>query len=439
MSASTQYWYPLRPHPVQIALRQDNVRFRVVAAGRRSGKSQIIKRLMIKASLSQQGQYFIAGPTRDQIKRIYWADLKAMSFGDILPLRISEAELIIHYPSGGSLHLLGLDVGARVEGVSWSGGAIDEIADVKPDAIHLNILPALDTEDPMRPGYRPWAIMAGVPNGLNHFYDLFEYARTANDPDWKSYHWTSAEILPKDLIEAARRRMSERDFRQEYEANFLNTSGRIYENFSDDNLTTEVILPQEKLYWCHDFNFDPLSSAVGVIRHGSLYFLDEIILSSSTPRQTATEFISRYKQHYKREVDIFGDASGKIGEKHGHPSSYIEIENMLREDKWAITRKVKPRNPAIVDRQNATRALIKNALGEVRLFINPKSCPTLYKGLKTLCYKQGSAYLEEETREQHVCTAINYMIEYLWPISSNRSMPDSKPSPTVNYWNRSAS
>ena len=82
-------WYPLRDHPVQRALVEDEVRFKVVPAGRRSGKTERVKRYMARAAMQDPGNYFIAAPTRDQVKRIYWNDMKRLSFTSVLPDKAS--------------------------------------------------------------------------------------------------------------------------------------------------------------------------------------------------------------------------------------------------------------------------------------------------------------------------------------------------------------
>ncbi len=220
-------WYALTPHPVQTALVNDPVRFKVVPAGRRSGKTERAKRYVVREAMKTPGSYFVAAPTRDQVKRIYWNDLKRLSFCSVLPQKPSESDLIIHYPNGSTLSLIGLDQPQRMEGVFWTGGVIDEIADVKDGAWAENISPALDTFNPTRPDFRAWCWLIGVPDGLNHYYEMAEYARTANDPDWKVYTWKSSEILPAELIEAAKRRMSAKQFRQEYEASFETAFAKI--------------------------------------------------------------------------------------------------------------------------------------------------------------------------------------------------------------------
>lgn len=428
-------WYPLKEHQVQTDLVNDKVRFKVVPAGRRSGKTERAKRFVVREAMREPGPYFVAAPTRDQVKRIYWNDLKRLGFCSIYAEKPKESELIIPFPNGSTISLIGLDQPQRMEGVLWAGGVIDEIADVKAGAWEENISPALDTFNPERPDYRAWCWLIGVPDGLNHYYDMAEYARTSGDPDWKLYTWKSSEILPEDVIEAARRRMSPRQYKQEYEASFETATGRIYEDYGPHNYTKEAIGPHEQLMWFHDFNFTPLSSGIGVRRGNALYCLDEIILTSAVSRQSALEFVEKYKTHQNRKVVVYGDPAGRAGEKHGHASDYTEMEQVLRANNWQVERKVKNAAPAIRDRQNAVRAKILNAKGETTLFVHPERCKYLHKGLATVTTKKGSTFLEDETEFQHITTAVGYCVDHEWPINFKKDIK-VEPLASVNHFNR---
>lgn len=371
------------------------------------------------AMQNKNHMYFAAAPTHSQAKKIFWDDLKAFTLSSTHPKRPSESELKIFMPNGSEIHIIGLDKPERIEGIPWTGGGIDEIADVKSSSWESHIYPALNTVNPLRPDYRAWCWLLGVPDGLNHYYDMCQLAETGTDPDYKVFHWKSAEILPADVIQAAKRTMSLKQYRQEYEASFETASGRIYEDYSKDNQVTSEILPHEQLCWMHDQNYTPLSSAIGVRRgkdNNDLYLLDEIILTSAVSRQSAEEFVEKYKDHENKHVLIYGDPAGKAGEKHGHASDYTEIEDVLRDHKWKYTRKVQKKHPAIKDRQNSVRAKVKNAAGEVSLYIDPVKAPYCHKGLSTVQLKKGSTFLEDETEYQHITTAIGYLIAVEWPI-----------------------
>lgn len=416
-------WYDLIPHPVQLRLIRavsNGIRFPVVPAGRRSGKSERAKRFVAKEALKRPNElYFCAAPTYNQVKKIFWKDMKALTFSAVHEKKPSESDLIIYLPNDTEIHLIGLDKPERFEGIPWTGGVIDEIANVKATAWAENIFPALNTVYPLRPNYRAWCWLIGVPEGLNHYYDLAEAAKLPENEEWELFTWKSAEILPPDVIEAAKRTMSAMQFRQEFEASFETAQGRIYPDYNERNQIDTVIGQEEQLLWMHDQNYTPLSSAIGVIRNGKILLLDEIILTSAVSRQSALEFVHRFRHHKNKRVLIYGDPAGRAGEKHGHTSDYTEIEKVLRDAGWWYDRRVKSKAPAIKDRQNAVRAVICNAAGDRKLFVNPSSAPWCHKGLSTVQLKEGSTFLESESGKdgqyQHITTAIGYFVDFEFP------------------------
>lgn len=416
-------WYPLIDHPTQIALNNavaEGYRFPIVAAGRRSGKTERAKRFVAKMAMKTPGKmFFAAAPTYGQAKRIFWADLKALTLSCLHPQQPSESELIIRLPNLSEIHVIGLDKPQRFEGIPWGGGCIDEIADVKGESLGANIMPALNTIDPRNPEYRAWCWFTGVPEGMNHFYDMAQLAQSG-DPDYKFFTWKSAEILPADVIAAAKRNMSPKQFRQEYEGSFETAGGKIYEDYSKANYTNYTVNPFDALHWSHDQNYTPLSSCIAVIRNGVPYFVDEIVLESAISRQSAEEFVQRYKNHRNKTVYIYGDPAGRAGEKHGHKSDYTEIEDVLRLNGWKFERRVKRAHPAIKDRQNSVRAKILAADGSISLYVNPKTAEWVHKGLATVQFLPGSTFQEDQTNKyQHITTAVGYFIDYHWPQGSS--------------------
>jgi len=414
-------WYNLIPHPVQLNLVgaiDKGIRFPVVPSGRRSGKTERFKRFIAKRAMSRTNQMYFAGaPTFQQAKKIFWNDLKLLTFSSTHPKPPSESELKLFLPNGTELHVIGLDKPQRIEGVNWTGGGIDEIADVKPESVEGNIMPALNTVDPRKPDYRPWCWFLGVPDGYNHFYRMAEMAKSDVHPEYGHYHWKSSEILPADVIEAAKRTMSPLQYRIEYEASFENATGRIYGDYSGLNHTAEEIRPYELLHWTHDQNFTPLSSAISVIRDDEeMYILDEIVLTSAVAKQAAEEFVDKFKGHMNKTVAIYGDPYGRIGEKHGHKSDYLDIEQVLKREGWNVSRRVANRHPPIKDRQNSVRARILNADGERKLFVNPVKAPWCQEGLSTVQLKEGSTFQEDDSNKyQHITTAIGYQVHKIWP------------------------
>lgn len=419
-------WYELKDHDVQLNLLSAvsrGVRFPLVPAGRRSGKTERFKRFLVKQANKHVGQYFAAAPTHDQAKKIFWGDLLQLTLSYTHKKQPNVSERIIYMNNGSEIHVIGLDKPQRIEGIPWMGGGIDEFADIKGEAWEANIYPALNTVNPTRPDYQAWCWLLGVPDGLNHYYDLCQKAEAGISEEYEVFHWMTEEIFP-EMAGKAKKIMSAKQYNQEFKASFETASGRIYEDYSKDNHTKETIQPHEQLMWHHDFNYTPMSSGVAVDRGGKIYILDEIVLESAITRQSALEFIEKFKDHKNKKVLIYGDPAGRAGEKHGHESDYTEMEKVLKDNGWTYQRRVKKKAPSIKDSQNDLRAMIKPLVGDIRLFVNPAKAPYADKGLATVQLKKGSTFIEEDSEYQHITTAIRYMVSYDYGIK--------KPATSIN-------
>jgi hypothetical protein len=422
-------WYPLpQLKPVHLEYWSSSVRFIVGKAGRRSYKTEIAKRKVIEIAMAVPGNYFIAAPTIPQVKLIYWKDMCDMSFRSMQKSQVNKTDLIIPFDNGSTIQLLGMEKPKRFEGPYWTGGILDEFAYYKSEAWYESIRPALDTEIPGMA--KPWCIIISKPNGKNHFYDLYQYAKTAQDPQWAAFEWTSEDVLSSEAIESAKRELSPRQYRQEYLGEFVSSTGRIYDDYNEENYTTDTIKPHEQIHYYCDFNFTPMSHGIGCYREHhcvistrkvvkAFYLLDEIILESAVGADNITEFVERYKSHLNKNIRIYGDRSGKNGEKHAIISEYVSMERILEAHGWTVDRRVKDANPSIKDSQNAVRAKICNAAGERTLFVNPVRAPWTHQGLDTVVVKEGSTFLEDDTNKyQHITTAIRYMVDYEEPIEN---------------------
>ena len=196
-----------------------------------------------------------------------------------------------------------------------------------------------------------------------------------------------------------------------------NQTGLIYRDYGPANYTDTVIAVHEQLLWFHDFNYTPLSSGIAVRRGNSLFLLDEIILTSAVARQSALEFVEKFKTHQNKNVLIYGDPAGRAGEKHGHQSDYTEIESVLRAHGWKFERRVKMSTRSIKDGQNAVRAKILNAKGESSLFVNPQRAKWIHDGFTRCRLKDGSTFLEDDSDDhQHIMSAVRYMVDYEFPV-----------------------
>lgn len=342
-------------------------------------------------------RYFAAAPTREQAKRIFWKDLKAL-----VPrrwtARVYESELCIVTHLGSELWVVGLDRPERMEGTPWDGGVLDEYADMKADVWRSSVRPALSDR-------QGWCWFTGVPDGLNHFKDLADYARSSGDPLWGYYHWPSADILPAEEVAAARRDLDERTFRQEYEASFEVASGRVYYPFDrslhvDDTVEIDARLP---ICLCCDFNVDPCVWELAQTDGAMVRVFDEVVLRGTSTMEMGREVLARYGGH-AGGFRVYGDAAGSARSTTGATDYAILAELGFTDQRVARS------NPAVKDRVNTLNAMLRSSSGEVRLRINGR-CRMLVRDLETVCWNGDSMDLDKSERDRtHASDALGYFL-----------------------------
>ncbi len=419
----TPAWTPLRYHREQVRFYRSQARFRAVAAGRRSGKTEISRRRIVRwlpvPKPWPDPIYFFALPTRDQAKRVAWPKFKALVPPSWIPRNgISESELSITTIYGSKLYVLGLDKPSRAEGVGWDGGVVDESCDQKPGVFDLTLRPALAD----RTG---WCDRIGVPKrtgpGAQEFKLFWERGLTGEDPDTESFAWPSSDILPASEIASARRQLDDKDYNEQFMASWESVGGAVFYAFSDihnvrDSLTYNPELPL--LIGC-DFNVDPMAWCVGQEVDGCLHIFDELFIRNTNTEQTLAELARRYGSH-KAGVRFFGDATGKARKTSASLSDYIQIRNF----KGIIDARVlfPEANPPRHDRFASCNAMFKNAAGDRRCFIHPR-CKNLIRDLVVRAYTAGTSEPDDHDDVSHSSDAAGYMIHWLFPLRIVNTQP----------------
>lgn len=192
----------------------DEARFKVIAAGRRTGKSRLAAwMLIINALQAERGHVFYVAPTQGQARDIMWSTLLELGHPVIAGSHINNLQ--IKLVNGATISLKGADRPETMRGVSLKFLVMDEYADMKPEVWEQILRPALADQ-------KGSALFIGTPMGRNHFYELFKYAELGDDEDFKSWHFTSYDnnLIDPTEIDRAKRSMSSYAFRQEFMASF---------------------------------------------------------------------------------------------------------------------------------------------------------------------------------------------------------------------------
>jgi hypothetical protein len=440
----------MRPHREQDRLIASPARFKVVAAGRRSGKTERAKRFLIKQALIATGTspaFFAAAPTHAQAKRIYWKDLKAMIPAEFIA-GISESELTITLITGTIIVVIGLDKPARIEGTPWNGGILDEYANMKPGAWMENVRPALADR-------QGWCWLVGVPEGRNHYYDRYRAAKgenhLSNGGEWDAFTWLSADILPASEIEAARRDLDPLTFQQEYEASFVNFTGQAYYCFDESVHCTRLrdrYNPRATLHVAFDFNVDP-GVAVMVqeldlpapdvpptaqIVDGVTLFIDDaeepgtgtavlgevhIPQNSNTPA-VCRKIIADWGDH-QGKIALYGDATGGArgtAQTEGSDWDLIKREMYAHYGRERVSLRVPDSNPTERSRINAMNTRLRSGSGEVHMMVDAGYAPNTVKdfeGVRLLVGGSGEIDKKRDPDLTHLTDALGYYVVKQFP------------------------
>lgn len=440
-SAAPKRLYPLRAHPVQRRLKTDPQRFKVVPAGRRSGKTELAKRRVSVAAMMANNtawddpRFFTAAPTRDQAKAIYWNDLKAM-IPPAFVRQVWDGELKIVMENNAELRVVGMDKPQRIEGQPWDGGILDEFADMKPGVWGENVRPALADR-------KGWAWLIGVPEGRNHYHKLYMYAMSGVDPDWAGYTWPSRDILDPAEVEAARRQMDELVFQQEFEASFVNFEGRCYYPFTEATHCAPLKYnPKAPLVFCFDFNVEPGVCAVvqeqtlpGQFERNAagIPLLDRPITGTGVigqvhiPRNSNTPAVcARLVKDWGAHqgiVKAYGDATGGArGTAKVAGSDWDLIKAAMRAafgDRYY--QMVPAANPPERVRVNAVNTRLRSGNKEIRLMVDAAKAPNVVadlEGVRTLEGGSGEIDKKADPTLTHISDGLGYYVVKEFPLVS---------------------
>ncbi len=192
----------------------DDTRFKIVAAGRRTGKSRLAAwMLIVNALQADKGHVFYVAPTQGQARDIMWQTLLELAHPVVTNAHINNLQ--IKLVNGATISLKGADRPETMRGVSLKFLVMDEYADMKPEVFEQILRPALADQ-------KGAALFIGTPMGRNHFYDLYKYAELEDDESYTAWHFTSYdnELLDPEGIDLAKKSMSSYAFRQEFMASF---------------------------------------------------------------------------------------------------------------------------------------------------------------------------------------------------------------------------
>src|SRR5574337_385059 len=119
------------PHEKQWEIIRSDARFRVVACGRRFGKTTLGERAILIRAVNKRAACWWLAPTYDMAAHV-WRDLKA-AVRDVPNVRISESDLRMDFSKGGWLEIHSAHNPDHLRGAGLDFVVLDEAAFMPPE------------------------------------------------------------------------------------------------------------------------------------------------------------------------------------------------------------------------------------------------------------------------------------------------------------------
>jgi hypothetical protein len=222
-----------QPHVGQRVIIDHDARFRVVACGRRWGKSEMCAHLALERALEEPGTtvWWVA-PNYQQANDFGFGKMTPLLSLDVVadePKRTKPRRIELTNDSIISFRSAEREDSLRGGGVDFL--VLDEAESIPDRAWTDELRPTLsDTLGEM--------IAIGTPAGRNWFYRWYQRGQSADHPDVASWRapTTQNPHVPDSEVEAAKGDMPDRVFDQEYRAEFVDDTGGVFKNVRERNV-----------------------------------------------------------------------------------------------------------------------------------------------------------------------------------------------------------
>jgi len=385
---------------LQQSVSDDSSRFRVIAAGRRWGKSWLSMNELAKFCVQPNQRALYVAPTYRQAKTIMWDELKNQIISRAWHKKINESELKITLINNSTISIRSTDNYDALRGGKYNFIVMDECADMAPEAWYQVLRPTLsDTLGD--------AMFITSPKGRNWVYDLWNDAH--NQSDWSAYQFTtlSGGNVPESEIQAAIRDLDDRAFKQEYLAEFVDYAGVIFYAFDNHHIKSDIDLmtidSRVPLRIGLDFNNSPICSVVSVRLHDTIHILDEIQIYQSNTDEMVSEIQRRYPN---RKIIVYPDATGaRTNTNSRGVSDHIILQNAGFK---LITGRT---NPVVAD----TIVSVNSAFKRDNITIHP-SCKHTIDSIRKYSYKDNTRQPDKTSGHDHFADALRYLIHHEIPV-----------------------
>ena len=385
-----------------------------------SGKSAALCFEVVRQCYVNHGRRgVLAAPTLAMLRDASLAGLYEVLEAEEIEYELHKADGELRLTAGGSTALLrSLEEPERLRGTNLAWFGIDELSYARPEGWLRLEARLRDRKAKNLCGFGVW-----TPQGHDWIYKRFIQTPLRGYGCVRAKPFENRFLLDvtPDYYERLESSYDPKFYQQEVLGEYLNSrADRVYHCFNPSvHVVPQRYDARKALLWGLDFNVSPMTSVLLQQDNERLVVIDEIVLERATTEEACREFENRYKGH-TGPLQVFGDASGRNLHTTGL-SDYSMLQNFLYDAGFRnVKLRVPNSNPPVLNRVHKVNAMLTNALGEVRLEVDPR-CTELIKDFEETMFKPNSGIIDKarDPHRTHASDALGYVI---WALYGSRPL-----------------
>lgn len=212
-------------HSGQRAVAAATARFRVLACGRRWGKTRLGALLCLGTAIQRRRAWWVAPSYK--MAAVGWRLIRQLA-QQVPGAQIRQGDQMVTMAGGGTVQVRSADDPQALRGEGLDFVVLDECAFIAEATWTEALRPALSDR-------RGGALFISTPKGRNWFWRLWQRGSQGDDGEWRSWRFSTGDnpYIAADEIDAARQSLPERIFRQEYLAEFMDDAGGVFRRVAE--------------------------------------------------------------------------------------------------------------------------------------------------------------------------------------------------------------
>jgi hypothetical protein len=317
------------PNPAQSPIHKDTTRNRVVAAGRRTGKStagghelvpEAYRAYFNRGRLEELGirmEFWIVGPNyTDSEKefRVFYNDLKRLKMpmdrpGTYYDARSGNMAISLW----GGKFIVSAKSAAHPEalvGEGLFGVIMAEAAKMKASVWTKFVRPTLAD-------FQGWALFNSTPEGKNWFYDLWADGQDPSKEEWSSHRfpsWYNTKVFPGGRrdpeILSLENDLTGEAFNQEVGAQFSEYVGRVFKAWDEEIHVRDIAYdPDLPVYLATDYGWTNPNVGLFIQKDhwDNIYVIAEYYERGRTDEEFASDLLERWPGLCAKALTLYPD------------------------------------------------------------------------------------------------------------------------------------